>query len=511
MPRTIKKGNKDMKKVLILTLALLLILSSFAGCGGKKNSGEETTAPPTKQETPISDLIGFEKEDNNDEYFNVLLNNSEGAFNMATDFYADETASNVVAQQVLARNRACEDYLGITLKYHPEPGNWNSGMPQKVYNLVSGNSQEYDMVVMGLNTGIMGGYVNIYKNVLDMSYINTDHNWWVQEMEEMVAINDRLVFLTGDACLSTYAYLGCVFANLSVAQNYEVFNDTEYENFYDIVKDGAWTMEEFFSFFMKVDNKTSVGDKYDPNVDTFGWANLQTSVRVMWSSCEMDLIQRQDDGTFAARASIDERIETFARQIQTACDSELEIHFTKDTHQQALNAFANNRCLFASFYVYLMQDFKANNMESHFAVLPLPKYTLQQEDYVSTNISAYNALFFPASITEERTELASKVAEFMGYYGQSRVVPAYYDEYLKHRNNDEGPANVEMLDLIREKLRVTPNELFGTIEDIIGITPTTEKNMDPSEGFYSNPVSVWGKKYPTFNAGVTEYIFQYFR
>ena len=106
--------------------------------------------------------------------------------------------------------------------------------------------------------------------------------------------------------------------------------------------------------------------------------------------------------------------------------------------------------------------------------------------------------------------MSAQVAEFMGYYGQTRVVPSYYDESLKLRNNTVGEANVEMLDLIREKLRISPNEVYGTIDDLIGLTPTTVKNMGET-GFYALPTSTWGTVRTAYNDAVLNYIYQYFR
>ncbi|MBE6634186.1 MAG: hypothetical protein E7620_07605 [Ruminococcaceae bacterium] len=495
-----------MKRTLLILLSLLFVLSAFTGCGDDKGNTPTTNEATSEKEKEISDILGFGPQDY-DADFNVLLNNSEGAFNMATDFYAEESSSDIVSQQILARNHACEEYLNITINYNREPGNWNSGMPAKIYNLVSGGSSEYDMVVMGLNTGIMGGYVDIYQNVLDMESVNPSHSWWVQEMGEMVSINDRLIFLTGDACLSTYAYLGCVFANLTVANRYNIL--PEGSDLFQLVKDGDWTMETFYTLLNKVRAVSSDdGITINPSVDTFGWANVQTSVRVMWSSCELNLVERQEDGTFALRESLDDRILNFIEDVRTVYHEGSTFHFTAAQTQTAIDAFVNDRCLFTSFFVYMAQDFTANNITSYFAILPLPKYDSNQTDYISTNISAYNALFFPRTIKDP--VLSAQVAEFMGYYGQTRVVPAYYDESLKLRNNDLGEANVEMLDMIREKLRVNPNEVYGTIGDMIGITPTTIKNMGET-GFYTIPTSTWETDRTTFNDGIVDYIFQYFR
>jgi hypothetical protein len=125
---------------------------------------------------------------------------------------------------------------------------------------------------------------------------------------------------------------------------------------------------------------------------------------------------------------------------------------------------------------------------------------------------AYNALFFPSTI--ESVEMSAQVAEYMGWYGQQYVIPAYYDQALKYRQNDV-EANVEMLDLIRDKLRVTPNEIYGIIgetgtDTVMFLTQTINQNLADS-GFYSNPVSVWKTQYPTLADRITSYVLQYFK
>jgi hypothetical protein len=419
---------------------------------------------------------------------------------MAEDFYADENAADAVSEETYNRNLACEDYLKIDIEYKQEPGNWNSGMPQKIYTQVMGGNCDYDMVAMGLNTGIMGGYIDIYRNVLEMEGINPTHDWWVQELVDEASVNGRLIFITGDAGISTYRYLGCIFANLTTASNWGIETD-----FFQTVRDKKWTMEEFFNTALVVGQDVNNDGAFDPNLDTLGWANIQTGVRLMWSSADVNLINRQDDGTFSVVKELDDRTLGLITKVKDAFDSTNSAYFgsTKD----AVTAFVDDRCLFASFVLNMAEQFAAANIESEFAILPLPLYDANQADYISTNISAYNALFFPDN--NKDAVLAARVAEFMGYYGQKNIVPKYYDVALKNRysNNVE---NLEMLDLIRDKLRVSPNELFGTIGDIVGKTAATNANTG-TNSLYATPTSYWKGVVKTFSDGVSEYIFQYFR
>ncbi len=491
-----------MKKLLLLLLALSLSLTLLTACQNNDKPPVDTEEEDTEAELTTADILGFDKQNYGKE-FNILLNDAAAV--TKRDFFVDEGASDVVSVATNDRNLACEEYLGISINYTLEPGNWNSGMADKLYTLVSTDACDYDMVSMSLNGGIIGGYINIYQNIPKMQYIDLTHSWWVQDMIEQVSINNQLYFLTGDACVSTYAYIGCVFANLVVAENFGITED-----FYDLVRNGDWTMEKFFSMYKTVGLDTDADGHFNPETETFGWANHSIGVRLMWSSADVNLIERQQDGTFALRSGLDDRIVTFIGNLKTELSD--PHHAYLGDNQKAVNAFVTDRVLFETSLLATAESFKSNNIESPFAILPLPKHDKQQADYISTNMPAYNALFFPSTI--KSVEMSAQVAEYMGWYGQQYVIPAYYDQALKYRQNDV-EANVEMLDLIREKLRVTPNEIYGIIgetgtDTVMFLTQTINQNLADS-GFYSNPVSVWKTQYPTLADRITSYVLQYFK
>ena len=495
-----------MKKLLLLILALTLCLSLLTAC---QKENEKTPAETNDEEDTVdtlttADILGFDKQNYNKE-FNILLNDRPQNI---VDFHAAEGSSDKLSTAVYERNLACEEYLGISINITTEPGQWNSGMPEKIYNLVLNGACEYDMVAMGLNTSIIGGHIDIYKNIMQMDYVEPTHSWWVQDLIDQVSINNQLYFLTGDACISTYKYIGCVFTNLAVADNYNLDVD-----FYELVKSGNWTMEQFITLFKKVGvDRNNDGDYIDED-EEYGWCNFNTGVRMMWSSADVNLIEAKADGTFAPRESLDDRIINFITTLKGAYDDPRST-YSDDTNAM-VSAFSQDRVLFVTWYLYAAELYKASNVESPFAILPLPKYDNQQKDYISTNASAYNALFFPTTV--KTPEMSAQVAEFMGWYGQHTVVPEYYDQTLKYRQNDV-EANIEMLDLIRDKLRVTPNETYGVLDTknggrnaLISMTQMTKANAGAETGFYTTPSSVWGTRYPNFKAWTESYVNKFFK
>ena len=495
-----------MKKVLLLLLALSLTLAFLTACQKNDAPPVDTSEEETKAEITTADILGFDKQNYNKE-FKILLNNSIELYER--DFKVDANASDVVSVATYDRNLACEEYLGLSLEYVPEGGNYNSGMPDRLYNLVMNGACEYDMVAMGMNTGIIGRYIDIYQNILKMDYIELTHPWWVQDMTNQISINGQLYFLTGDACVTTYAYIGCIFANLNVAENFNLDVD-----FYELVKSGNWTMEEFLRLFKLVGVDENNDGTYDPKIDTYGWANIGIGVRLIWSSCDISLVERQDNGTIAVRETLDDRVIKFVESIKTALDDPHSSYLVDNTASIAIaiDSFVSDRVLFASYMLSLAESLKVNNIESPFAILPLPKYDTQQKDYISTNMPAYNALSFPISI--QSLDMSAQVAEFMGWYGQEYIIPAYYDQALKYRQNDV-EANIEMIDLIREKLRVTPNEIYGVMSTSNASAPmyytqTTPTNTAADTGFYSNPASVWKGAYASMSDTIKSYVLQYY-
>ncbi len=492
-----------MRRVFLFLLIIGILAGLLTACGGKEDSPETdgTTAAQATDDSP-----GFEAADYNDREFHIMVNNENEHFDMKSDFIGSPDG-NIVEQAVYRRSSACEDYLGVIVEYHEQNGAYNSGIIQTLTNYIEADTCFYDMVAIGLNTGIRGQNISIFSNVLEMDSINTEHNWWVRDAVDEVSMNGQLYFLTGDACTSTYGYLGCVFANLGVADNFQLG-----VNFYDLVNNGEWTLETFLDTFGTVQQELDGIDGISTD-DVFGWANVSTGVRVMWSSCNMNLFVRDEvTDAFSLKTSLDDRTLTFISTLKGAYEKENSFYFGDAVKGEADTAFMTDRCLFYTYYVFKARAFNEGGMTSDFAILPLPKYNSEQEDYISTNVSAYNALFFPSSIKDKT--LCGKVAEYMGWSGRKTVVPVYYDEFLKLRSTNK-EENVEMLDLIRDKLLVTPNELYGVIDDVIGYTALTDKNVVGAENapapFYSNPVSQWQKISGMANGHLQAYIMEYYK
>lgn len=496
-----------MKRFISAFLAILMLVSVMmvVSCAPQEEP-ENTVSTDLEGELTLADLLGFDKQDNAQKEFTIMNN---GRFDFTErDFYvADSTADNL-SKAIYERNVACEEYLGITLNVDKSPNakdNTNSDQINK--QVMAGGTCTYDMVSAGHGQFLFVP-IGTWTNILQMDYINLDHEWWVKGTLDHLAINNQLYLIVGDACPSMYSYVGTTFVNLAVAEEYQINVD-----FYDLVKSGDWTLDEFFRLFKLVGEGK---DTIDINTDTVGWLNHGISGRFLFTSAGLEMIQRQADGTFALRKTLDSRITDYVAKMYNAFEDPHSEYIGAD--DTMIKCFTDDRALFVTTYLGQAEKFRSNNMDSPFAILPMPKYDDNQTDYIASNAGAFDALAFPRTVAS--ADLCGQVAEFMSYYGKEYVIPEYYDVKLKYKDNDVA-KNIEMLDLIREKLIITPNESYGSIKpagegqnEMMYYTQltyyTTGKKGNGDVAFYANPISLWERKYSTAATTIKNYVLTYY-
>ena len=229
-------------KAFALTMALLMMLCAVS-CQSNKTPVE--TDDETAELTD-ADILGFDKQNYNRE-FKILANN--GYIFTARDFCVTEADAEAdsLNRAIYERELACEEYLGLSIEVTPQPGKYNDGMAQMLHDLVASGDCNYDMVAMAMGQIIGCGYINIFKNIMKMDYINLDHDWWVDGTVDQLSINNQLYLIAGDACQSTYTYIGCTYVNLAVAERFDINVD-----FYETVRSGEWTLDKFFTLFRQV-------------------------------------------------------------------------------------------------------------------------------------------------------------------------------------------------------------------------------------------------------------------
>ena len=119
---------------------------------------------------------------------------------------------------------------------------------------------------------------------------------------------------------------------------------------------------------------------------------------------------------------------------------------TQDPAELVTQAFIDGRSLFNYSDIGDTDDFR--DMADDFGLLPIPKYSEEQEEY-NTLINCWtsNAFCIPYTVEGETLEMTGLTLELMGAISEDILVHAYYDvalQYQKTRDDD----TVRMLDII---------------------------------------------------------------
>lgn len=120
----------------------------------------------------------------------------------------------------------------------------------------------------------------------------------------------------------------------------------------------------------------------------------------------------------------------------------------RDTYDRG--AFIEDRALFFIEELCVASN-KLREMESDYGILPLPKYDLEQENYITFSHTSHNLSVALPITSADDAEMLGMILEDMAYYSMELVRPAYYENMLNGKlARDE--ESIEMLDIITSNI-----------------------------------------------------------
>jgi hypothetical protein len=108
--------------------------------------------------------------------------------------------------------------------------------------------------------------------------------------------------------------------------------------------------------------------------------------------------------------------------------------------------FEQNQALMMDATFYYVDKFR--EMETDFGIIPYPKATAEQENYLS-RIEGCELPLVTASLDQKDANMAAAFLEAMSSYSAQNTIPTYYDVYLKVKNARD-VESAEMLDIVFE-------------------------------------------------------------
>ena len=476
------------------TIALLLLASLLVGCGSggtetkdTTNSDTVTTAGDTTTEEESSgkwDKPSVEAKDYGGRDFNVLASNYRAH---ELYFFSDGENGDTLNDAVYKRNSAVEDKLNIKIK-STVFGDITTIYPAIQKSVMAG-SPDYDLALTHSYEGIswMIGEQLLYNwNAVDT--VDLTKNYWNQNMNDTLSVNGVLPVVKSEYMPPE------VFVILF---NKKIQDDYKLDDYYQVVKDGKWTLDYFVSEVSKVSDDLNGDGKYDIN-DRYGLAGLlDANFQAFLNGCDLYAVSKDDDGRLVINQPNERFVNMYSKIYSLVYDGHSTYTFRwADRDSDKAMKFENNQALF--FFSDTNSIDTLRSMEADFGILPFPKYDEEQENYRTLSMSGFLAL--PASAGDK--DFSGTVTEYLSYYSAEMFMPVFYDTLLGNKYIRDNESS-EMLDIIFENIVFDPAMVYGAYNEISYsmMNLIVNKNKDVMSYFKARTNSnqkVYDKVYESF-------------
>ena len=435
-----------MKKIIALLLALTMIASSLAACGGDETVVDETksteTLDPSLPAVPQSlDISGD---------FNILV-----AGNMTrNDFEADEEASTTVEVAIFRRNEAIRQVYGVNVtneditKFNSAPATGSGTGFQAIYNDYMSGTSRFDAAMIGTYDVATLAYNGLLWDLNGLEYVDLSKEYWDQKANEDLSINGKVFYTTGDISIVDNIYTHALIFNKDIVEDYGL------DDPYELVRNDQWTLEKFSSLVKQVGQDVDQNGVYNEK-DMYGLLTFKDPTLAILAGAGEKVASVNDNGEIQL-TFYNERVVNLYDQFEDLLYDQAHVfnyQYDNVTGKQASQSVwdTNRDAIFnenrAAFYFNPLSVVERHrDSEVDFGILPYPKFDATQEEY-GHNVSAFHTQFLSVPLMAQNPTRSGAVVEILSYYGKEYLTPAYYEKtlYGQYVRDEE---STEMLDII---------------------------------------------------------------
>ncbi|MCQ2431832.1 MAG: hypothetical protein MJ175_04425 [Clostridia bacterium] len=421
-------------------LALLAVSSVVCSCGdtastpdnGTQALSNETADAVTTEAVPTRPPVGLpEGLDFGGEEFHTIALEWQG---YRYYFFAEEENGDVMNDAIYKRKSAVEDALNVKLTYEYTDANGDvSTTATAVKKSVSAGDDIYQQALIHCISGVSmmasGGYL---YNLDTLPNIDMNAEWWNHAQMDTLRLGANTYYAVNDFMLP------CPYI---VYFNKELVSNLDFDNPYQLVYDGKWTLDAMAKMMREVVADLDGDGKMTYEADRFAMTSDEASKYTSFlAGADQPLTQRGSDGHSVLALNTEKTqgiIELFADLV-----NQNVFYFPqKGEYGDDQLTINSGRLLFqlaALSKAELMRDYTVD-----FGFLPYPKYDEAQESYHSLDWGGLMCI--PTTI--RNPEMVGAVTELLAYESANDVIPTYYSMVLTGKLARDEDAE-KMLDLI---------------------------------------------------------------
>ncbi len=401
-----------------------------------------------------------------------------------------DLSGDLLDDSIFARNIAIEEQLDVTLEWASQPSNASNAATFVEYALNMSNAGEpfdiYAATRRAMAKLLTSALLRDF-NKIENSYIDLSAPRYPARLAEDLTIGGSVFLVTGDISANSLLQMNCIFYNVGLAENLGMIKDIA-----PMVSDGTWTLDALIELSngLYVDqdgsgNKTSV-DNYGfccasyLNSDSFYSGSGLKFFEVGKTS---ESLAVPSDDLYSEKAfNLSEKLYGFFYDPNSYVQTPYAIEENYNL------PFIEERALFCH-NVLGMANTDLNKTGFEYGILPIPKYDIEQEEYITT--LSNKAVFWGINLYSAKNTVSSAVIEAMAHAGYSSIAPAIFESTMKYRYSQDYSSAVEaqeIYDLMRCSISVDLGKLFS--EDTSALTSTFANCVTSSASSWNITVSV---------------------
>lgn len=446
--------QKNLKSVCLLMA--LLLAAGIVSCGKTEENETSTTTDTTakteetKEEGPTVYAADYLPDADYEGYaFRTVSNAYPNSFSIMTVADAAELTGETYNDALYHRNREIESTYNIVFAADYVENFWN--MSEQFRKSALSSSDDYELNMLICRDAFSIAQEGLMIPIGQLPYCDITQPWYVETINDAMTIDGKLYFAYSDDAINLFEWTNLVLYNKQMALNYGL------PELYDMVRDGTWTIDAFFSMAETVVTDVDGDGKYN-DADVLGViSQYDFYYPTFWVGADQDTVRKDsndlpylavkdDDQFFTLLNKIVEKTEQQGIYFDTFDDKKLAVTMTIGPDDQARNdghtLFSKGVSLFEMTNVGSLQSIR--DMEDDFGLLPVPKLSEDQANYRSRTIDGW---LYCVPVSNTHIECTSVIMEAMAVGAKNTLVPAYYQVALREKYTRD-PDSSEMLDIV---------------------------------------------------------------
>lgn len=498
------KSKKFLYALLILIMIMLFPLA--ISCAEKKENdaapdgeGITTTENATETGTTEEPKInpGLPEKDYKNAQYKFLLKGDTFNEWASFDIASEGETGDVINDAIFRRNAYVEDTYKIDITWDRV-----ADVPGIFRKSFKAGDNAFDVVMPDLPSAAKIAQEGMFGDLNRTEYIDLSKPWWDAQGVKEFTVNNKLYFCTSDLSFNAIDTIWTMMFNKTMIK------DLGLEDPYAVVKRGDWTFDKLNEMIKDVSRDTT-GDGTITEQDFAGFVTPSDRyVRAMLLAAGCSFTEKTEDDYFAFKQPDSKFLEVYDRAIALMHGNPdvLDINDIKDQGSSYLtnkyflakNMFGEGRLLF--FSEVMQNIFRLRQLDCEFGVIPLPKYTKEQNftpHYVFVDATICTAI--PSNPADpERTAV---ILEAMTAESKYTSIKAYYDVALKTKLTRDDQSS-EMIDIIRTSRTYD----LASVYDFGGIYGTLSSTIMANKNGYQTMLE---KQQGKINTGIEKIVNKY--